>query len=628
MTLRCRRFAALAGMLAVNAVAADPGTTRFAELVDLELEQLTRITVTSASRFEERLVDTAASIFVITGEDIRRSGATSLPEALRLAPNLQVQRADANQYVASARGGLTSTANKMLVLVDGRTIYTPLFSGVFWEAHDLLLADIERIEVISGPGSTLWGTNAVNGLISITTKRASATRGALVTGVGGDLERGIAARAGAVLGEHADYRVYAKYWERDALKLASGASAADASERRQAGFRGDWASGGSKATLQGDVYSAQVDTLGGRRDISGGNVLGRWSSALQASDVTAQAYFDRAHRDHVGSFRETRDTFHVEAQQDLRRRGDHRLVWGASYAWSSDDTEQRPAISFLPASKTLTTAALFAQDEWSFASRWKATFGARLERNNYTGLEWLPNARLSWAPDDARLVWMSLSRTVRSPSRIDRDAVVPGVPPYVLANNDSFEGETANVAELGYRARLQPGTSLSLTAFHHRFHGLRIAEPTGGHVVFANGADARVSGLEGWLESILTPDWRVTAGFTAMRESTALEPGRASADASPYGNNPRRTYSLRSLWNVTRAHEVDVAWRYVSSLPDPVVPSYSSLDLRLGWQASRNLEVSAVVQNVLDRAHAEFGPEAARGVIGRSWFVRVTFSPW
>ena len=615
---------------AVPAAASGAETTpvRYAELADLELEQLASISVTSNARREERLVDAPASIFVITAEDIRRSGVTSITEALRLAPNLQVVRGDSNQVVVSARGGLTTTANKMLVLVDGRTIYTPLFSGVFWDAQDVVLEDIERIEVVSGPGSTLWGTNAVNGLISITTKPASQTRGGLFVAGAGNQERGAVARAGATLGERTDYRLYARYWERDHRSRGNGTAAVDESERWLTGFRADWASHGSTATIQGEAYGARVDEAGGPRDLSGGHVLARWTSRGGTSDVSAQAYFDRTNRDHVGSFREVRDTVDAEVQQAFKDTGAHRLVWGGNLRASRDRTAERPSLAFVPSSRTLDTASLFAQDEWSLRRDLKATFGLRSEHNSYTGFEWLPNVRLAWTVAPEHLAWGSFARAVRSPSRIDRDVAIPGTPPYLLRPNDTFDSEVADVFELGYRGRVAPRTSLSLTAFHHRFRDLRTVEPSGAQLVFANGADGTMHGLEGWVESVVTRDWRLTAGFTLMREGVQLQEGRVNLTDPPTGNNPRKTAQVRSLWNATPDHEVDVAWRYVGALPAPAVPAYVSLDVRLGWRVSRQLDLSLAVENVLDHEHAEFAGEAVRAVFGRTWFLKATWSPW
>jgi iron complex outermembrane receptor protein len=596
-----------------------------AEIADLSLEQLTQITVTSASRREERLLEAPASIFVITAEDIRRSGATTLPEALRIAPNLQVVRGDTSQYVVSARGGLGGTANKMLVLIDGRTVYTPLFAGVFWDAQNVLLEDVERIEVISGPGGTLWGTNAVNGVVNITTKPASKTPGVLAFGGAGSQERGAGGRIGGALPGGGAYRAYVKYFDRDAYSLEGGASALDQADRWQAGFRTDWERAERTLTLQGDAYSASVGNLAGDRPLSGANVLVRMRQQRGPdSDLLVQAYYDRTEREHVGSFKERRDTVDVEAQVSSKPWTSHHLVWGGNYRASHDRTEDRPALSFLPASRTLSLASLYVQDDVDLGGGLSATAGVRAERNSYTGLEWLPNLRLTFAATPDNVLWGAISRAVRAPSRIDRDVFVPGAAPYLLVANDAYRSEVADVAELGYRVRLARGVSLSLTAFHHRFRDLRTVETGSAPLVFGNGARATTRGLEGWADFLVTRDWRLVGGFALLSESASFDPGSVPETALP-GNDPRRTASLRSLWNVTRRHELDLTARYVGRLSDPEVPAYSTLDARFGWRLSRNLELSLLVSNVFDRRHAEFGPPAIRAVFERTFFVKATW---
>lgn len=596
------------------------------DIADLSLEQLTSITVTSASRREEKAIEAAASIFVITAEDIRRSGARSLPEALRLAPNLQVVRGDTSQYIISARGGLAGTANKMLVLLDGRTVYTPLFSGVFWDAQDMFVGDIDRIEVISGPGATLWGTNAVNGVINVISKGLAKTQGVFLYGGVGDMERGGGARVGGALPNGGHYRVYGKYVDRDAHQLVTGATARDSADRRQAGFRADWDGDVRAITMQGDIYSANVDNLSGERPISGGNLLARWRQQQgPGADFMLQAYYDHTEREHSGSFKEQRETYDLEVQQGLKAGAGHRLVLGAGYRTSRDKTELRPSLSFQPAERTLGFASFFLQDEIDWGSRLSATLGVRAEHNTYTGVEWLPNLRLSFAATRDQVFWGALTRAVRAPSRIDRDANVPGVPPYVLVRNDAYDSEVADVAELGYRARYGDKLSVSLTAFHHRFRDLRsitLSSP----LMFGNGGYGTTRGVEGWGDYLVTRDWRLVWGFFYMKQAEGLDPGNAAVDALVLGNDPKRTASLRSLWNVTRQVEFDVTARYVGALPAPAVPSYTNVDLRLGWRVLPRLELSLLIGNVADRKHPEFSTPAIRALFERTYFVKATWS--
>lgn len=623
---KIQRLGLLAPVLMAAHFGAFAQAPTLASLADLDLEQLSNLRVTSASKREERVVDAAASIFVITAEDIRRSGATSLSALLRLAPNLVVVAGDGHQSIKSARGGLAGTANKMLVLIDGRTIYTPLFSGVFTDALALMLEDVDRIEVISGPGSTLWGTNAVNGVINVISKPGRDTRGGLLAAVAGNKQRGASLRHGWEAGG-GDLRVYGRYFDRDENRLASGASARDSGERGQVGFRGDWARGAGQFTLQGDAYSAEIDNLGGLREASGGNVLGRFTRRLgEGSSYYVQAYVDRSERMHTGSFDEERTTVDIEAQHQSRPWDRHQFAWGGGYRASRDRTIPTSALGFMPPARTLHFASLFVQDEMRIGEKLRATVGLRAERNDYTGVEWLPNVRLAYNHSPDTMLWSALTRTVRSPSRIDRDLTVPGFPPFVIAANDSFHSEVANVAEVGFRGNLGGRSTLSFTAFHHRFKELRTLEPGDDGLRLANGAHGRVSGLEGWGDLRVTPTWRLVAGFLYQRITTGLDPGSVNLTEPPLGNNPRRTASLRSQWNVTPSVQLDLFARYVGAMPNPAVPSYSQLNARLGWQATRDLELSFNASNLLDREHAEFGAPAARAVFTRGYFVKAAWS--
>src|SRR5258706_16193115 len=385
-----------------------------ADLADLSLEQLTRITVTSASRREEALIEAPASIYVITQADIRRSGATSLTEALRLAPNLQVARADTNQYAITARGFNNTLANKLLVMIDGRTVYTPLFSGVFWEAQDLVLADVERIEVISGPGATLWGVNAVNGVINIITYPASRTQGEYAYAGAGNMERGSAVRHGGAFGEDGHFRIYAKYFERDGRRSATGTDIADDSRMFGGGRRADWGGGRSHFTVQGDAYKGDVEHSP-QREFSGANVLGRWTRTFDGgSAFRAQAYYDHTSRRHENSFFEDLDTFDVDLQHTLRPSPRHEIVWGAGYRLARERVENSASRAFIPPDRNLTWTNIFAQDEFQLAEGLSTTLGAKAERNPYTGVEWLPSLRGAWQAEPSRLFSGALSRAVRA----------------------------------------------------------------------------------------------------------------------------------------------------------------------------------------------------------------------
>ncbi len=601
------------------------------DLAELSLEQLANITVTSASRRPERLIDAPASIFVITGGDIRRSGATTLTEALRLAPNLQVAAIDNNQFGVSARGFNSTTANKLLVLIDGRTVYTPLFSGVFWDAQGVMLEDVERIEVISGPAATLWGANGVNGVINITTLPASRTQGTLVTGFAGGNERGGAVRSGGALGEDGHYRIYARYIDIDANRLASGASLRDEALRRQAGFRADWRLPGDGAfTLQGDAYRGDGSNLAGLRETSGSNLLARWEGHDGDASSRLQAYFDRTDRDHAGTYGETLDIFDLEFQRTSPLARSHELVWGAGYRYGSDHVRNTPSIAFLPADKKMQWGNAFVQDQVALSSELQLTLGVKVETNPYTGHEWLPNARLSWQASPEHLLWAALSRAVRAPSRIDRELYVPGQPPYaVIAGNDEFESELAQVAELGYRAQVSQSLSYSLTAFAHRFPNLRSVEAATAGPVLANGIEGRLHGIEGWGTYRVSPALRIAAGFLAMEHHLQVRPGVVDLRGfSALGNDPKLTAFARANWDFLPGRELDVAVRYVGELPDPIVPAYAVVDARLGWKFSSSLEASLLVRNLGNRGYAQFGTSAARAEFEREVLLRLTWKIW
>ena len=600
------------------------------DLADLSLEELSNIEITSVSKRPERLLDAAASIFVITGEDIRRSGATSLPEALRLAPNLQVARVDARNYAISARGFNGPFANKMLVLIDGRIVYTPLFSGVFWDAQDVLLEDVERIEVIDGPGGTLWGTNAVNGVINVITRAAKDTQGTLLVAGASNRENGTALRYGGATDNGGHYRVYSKYSDYDDTKLANGSSTFTGWRRTQVGFRTDWGSTSEGFTLQGDAYDGdlhQASTSAIR--IGGANLLGRWDKKLaDGSQIRLQAYFDHTERDQPLAFNENLDTMDVEFQHSVRLPEQQNLVWGAGYRFAWDRVQIQPGagFAFLPASLDMRWGNVFAQDEIALRDDLRFTVGMKLESNIYTGTERLPSARLAWKPTVNRLVWLAASRAVRAPSRFDRDLFAPATPPFGLAGGPNFVSEVSDVYEVGYRAQPTTAVSYSLTTFYHAHDKLRTTEPGPGGAVFSNKAEGHTSGVEAWGSWQAARAWRLSAGFVIQAQRLQLTSDSGdTAGVSALGNDPSNYWSLRSNWNLTERHEFDLTLRHVSGLPNPVVPAYTAVDARLGWRVRRDTELSLTVQNLFDPGHVEFGAPAAASEIGRTVFLKLAW---
>ena len=632
--LNSRRICTLAAAaaFALSAQQGQSAQTEARDLADLSLEQLGNILVTSASRREQPLGSAATSIFVISAEDIRRSGATSLPEALRLAPNLFVARADTNQYAISARGFANVLANRLLVLIDGRIVYSPLFSGVFWEAQDVMLEDVERIEVISGPGATLWGANAVNGVINVITRPARDTQGALVALGGGNRERGGAVRYGGTIGGGGHYRAYAKYFDRDSTKRANGTRILDESGRGQAGFRADWNTPDRTITVQGDVYQGDIEQqAGGSRDLGGANLIARWTQQLAGgSRLQGQAYYDRVERDQPGSIREVLDIVDVEIQHAVALGQRNQLVWGATYRHANEDLRNlAPAVlGFIPESRDLTWYSAFVQNEWRLRPDLALTLGVKAEHNDYTGLEWLPSARLAWAITPERLIWTALSRTARAPSRIDREFFSPAQPPFLIAGGPTFESEVARVFELGYRAQAAPTLSYSLTGFYHDHSRLRSFEPRAGGAVLENRISGSTRGIEAWGSWRVLPTWRLDAGWVELRQRLAPDSDSLSTvAASGHGNDPRRWVTLRSALDVTPRHELDVALRYVASLPNPQVPSHTALDARFGWHVSKALTLSLLLQNLFDPGHPEWGAPANRAEYGRSFFVKALWRP-
>lgn len=601
-----------------------------ASLADLSLEELSSIRITSVARQPEPLKDAAASVYVITGDDIHRAGARSLPEALRLAPNLQVARIDASQYAITARGFNNSVGNKLLVLIDGRTVYTPVFSGVFWDQQDVMLEDVDRIEVISGPGATLWGANAVNGVINVITKSSADTQGVLADGGLGDRDRQAAARYGGRTAEGATYRVYARASDVRGDRTTVDAPAIDARKMVQSGFRLDADAGAGRFTLQGDGYETDGDerVFGpfnfGAIDASGANLLARYNRRLgDASEVQVQGYLDHMSRRDAVVLHPSVDVADLEAQHALTR-GAHRLVYGGGYRVSHDSEEQTLAAMFLPPSDTLHWWNVFAQDEVALAERLTFTAGAKVEHNDYTGAEFLPNLRLGWRASPVHFFWTSVSRAVRSPARFDRSVASPLFP---SIGGPDFVSEVAKVYELGYRASASR-VSFSATAFLHDWDRLRSGTTL--PLELENKISGRVTGTEMWGTFQASERWRLMAGAVTLHESLALEPG----STDPVGtenvtlrNDPSRQYMLRSSLELSADKELETLVRHVSALPNPVVPGYTALDLRYAWRPKRGVELSVTAQNLLDPAHVEFATSAAPPVeIERALFFAVRFS--
>ncbi|UOD28648.1 TonB-dependent receptor [Massilia violaceinigra] len=592
-------------------------------LLDFSLEQLSDIVVSSVSRQPARLADAPISLYVIGASDIERAGARTLPEALRLAPNLQVARSDGANYAITARGFSTTIENKLLVLIDGRSVYSPLFSGVFWDAQDVVMEDIERIEVISGPGATIWGANAVNGVINIITRNAADSGGVLLSMDGGRLERGATVRQGGRLDGGGAYRVYAKAIDIDDYPDAPGGGM----ERRQAGFRSDWKHGANAASLSADVYRSNVHRRGGAEMRGmGANLLGRASGTLaDGSDWRVQASLDHTERVQDGTGAQRLDVIDLELQHGTRLGQRHNLQWGGGYRHAWDRVNGGTVLEFFPADKDLRWANVFAQDKIQLSSTLRMSIGVKLEHNTYTGTETLPSMRMAWNASPTSVVWGALSRNVRAPSRFDRDLYVRNASGgYSIAGGPAFVAETVRVAEIGYRAQPLPSLSYSLTAFASDYDRLRTLEPRPSApqpaAQFANLGEANTRGLEFWSRWQPLPRWRLVAGLVLQDIDASLDP--ASRDASAAlgvgTNDPGSYWSLRSSHELSDALQAELALRRVGQLPQPVVPAYYELDVRVAWQPRPHLELALSGQNLLHPSHAEFGPPATRRMIERA----------
>ncbi|HEX6997149.1 MAG TPA: TonB-dependent receptor [Gammaproteobacteria bacterium] len=617
------------GLLASAVTAQEPAPS----LADLSLEELGQIEVTSVSRQPEPLAAAPASIYVITREQIRRSGATSLGEALRLAPNLLVARIDSVQYAISARGFNNAVGNKLLVLIDGRTVYTPLFSGVFWDQQDVLLADVDRIEVISGPGATLWGANAVNGVINVITRPAAETPGGLVSVAGGDFEDRLAVRYGGSLGEHGSYRVYGKSLHAENTLRATGESALDEWRRHQAGFRADWTLDRDTVTVQADVYDGQSQdrgTVNGidfeRVEVSGANVLGRWTRRLaNGSELRVQSYFDHAEREDLLFFRPEADIFDVEVQHGLSV-ARHEFLWGGGYRRSSDRIQPGLAARFIPESRDLEWWNAFVQGRMALGDKVEVTVGLKLERNDYTGTESLPSVRVAFKPTAERLLWGALSRAVRAPSRFDREVFFPGTPPFLLVGGPNFQSEVADVVEVGYRVEPLERLSYSVAVFRHDWDKLRsgTAVPT----QIENRIEGPAEGVEAWATWRITDAWGLRAGLLTLDKDLRLEPGSTDplgVENDTLANDPERQWSVGTSLDLAHGLELDVTVRHVGSLPHPYVPHYTAVDARLAWRAQPGLMFGLRLKNLFDEGHPEFGPPPVYSELPRSALLDVSW---
>ena len=665
-----RPVALALALAAAFAPMASPGAT--GDLFDLDLTEVLSLEITSVSKKPQTVSRAAAAVHVITPDDIRRSGATAIPELLRMVPGVQVGQISSSVWAVSARGLDGRFTNKLLVLVDGRSVYSPSFSGVYWDVQDTAIEDIERIEVIRGPGATLWGANAVNGVVNIITKSAASTQGGLLSVRAGSMERGSGlVRFGGKAGELGSWRVYAKGFDRDAtVQAATGADAGDDWRQSRAGWRFDLVPGARDAlTIQGDYYTGRAGELTNLNfltppfnavartsvKVDGTNLLLRWQRELSTSDsFTLQATGDHTSRDWPVHFDESRSTWDVDFQYRSRRLAGHDLVAGVSYRYSHDSLSRTdtgmlaaalPFATITPSSAGRKLSSVFLQDDITLVpEKVIFTVGGKLERNDYTGVEFQPNLRLLWTPAQSTSVWGSVARAVRTPSRVDQGGVVnflvqapsATLPAPVLFQSTGEAGAESLVAyEAGIKHRFDATLSGDLSVYYNDYEKLRTGElldpvcmpsraavplclfiPGQTHILqltrVANDASGHSHGAE------LALDWRPASSLRFQAALTfyrmkMIEAGKAFT-TDRENSAPRRQASVRMAWNPRRDVDVDLWLRHVGYLSDigysfPMA-AYTELDARLAWRPRSDVEIALVGHNLLHKRHAEFKSES------------------
>jgi iron complex outermembrane receptor protein len=618
----------LAGWLLAGA--AQAATANSVEgLGELSLAELSQLEVTSVSKSPEPLQNAPAAIYVITHDDIARSGATSVAEALRLAPNLQISQYSASNYVAGARGfagaeDAQNFSNKLLILIDGRSVYSPLFSGVYLDVQDVVMDDVDRIEVISGPGATLWGANAMNGVINVITRDSYVTDGSLLSAGVGNQERTLSARYGAKLGDALAYRIYGKLFERDQLELANGDGAGDDWYKGQLGFRSDWTGPADTLTTQGDVYRG-LQSLPGAPDqrVEGGNLLGRWQHQTGGgSQWQLQSYYDYSQRgDPDGGLNLALQTGDVELQQRLSR-GAHRLIWGAGLRLHHYQVYDATSLAFDPAEQNLWMGNLFAQDSIALSDRLDLTVGLKFESATYSGVSPLPDLRLGWRVTDTALLWASASRAVRAVTPFDHDVVesIPGV--VLLSGNHGFKTERVNAYEIGYRGQPSANLSFSASLFYDVYNDLRNVEYRPDPDLFIlqwdNQMRGQTYGFEAWAKWQATNWWRLSPGLRTLHKNLEYKPGAMPPiGLAESGDDPREQWLLTSSMELGAALSLDATLRHVGTLPEPRLKAYTELSTSLAWRAWRGLDLSLSGNNLLGSDHQEY-PSPAGEFIGRS----------
>ena len=649
-----RRLIALGLLGTFLAVTVSAQSQNIPDVTAISLEDLMNMQVTSVSKRAQKVADAAAAIFVITQDDIRRSGASSIPEALRLVPGLEVARIDENKWAIGSRGFNGRFDNKLLVLIDGRSVYTPLFSGVYWNVQDVLLEDVDRIEVIRGPGATLWGANAVDGVINIITKPSQLTQGGMVSAEVGTEERTTeSAQYGGKVGDSTYYRAYTKYSDWVPSKDAAGQSTFDGWHTMRGGFRMDTApTRVDSLTIQGDLYhtdygetltvptlmSPYSSTFPNTGDYSGGDILGHWSHAFARSSTSLQMYYDNTNTTDNSVFTDHESVYDIDFQHDLHIGESQELIWGLGYRSIEDSNGSSPTVSLLPSHSNLNEFSSFVQDEVSLLdSRLRVTIGSKFEHNDFTGFEVQPNIRFVGVVSKNQSLWAAISRAVRTPAlteeglRLNEQAVPPGTPPFnsplpvmeAIFGSNQFQSEDLLAYEVGYRVQATNTFSADIATFYNSYTNLRSAEPgtpfvegspnpTDVVVPFtaSNKMGGGTYGAELFADWKVLPKWRMTGSYSYLqmdinKNANSLDP----TPDNPDGESPKHQWYLRSSLDLPKHLEQDLTLRYVDRLPSLNIPSYYSLDANLGWRPVPKLELSVSAENLLNDKHVEFIPE-------------------
>lgn len=620
------------------------GTENLEYLKSLDIADLLATEITSVSKKPEKLANAAAAAFVITAEDIERTGARNIPEALRMVPGLQVAQITASSWAISARGFTDLFSNKLLVLIDGRSVYTPLFSGVFWELQDTVIEDIDRIEVIRGPGATLWGANAVNGVINIITKSSSDTEGYLVsTGIGTSHKLMASGRIGGGFGEQNSFRLYAKGNIHDGNVKENGDDAHDSWNNLRSGFRTDmFVSEQSSLTITGDIYKGEEevtyrfpgvlpeemseDTL----DYKGGNILGKLETTRTNGSVySLQAYYDYSTTDSLVPS-ENRHTADLDFQYKFDFGASHEIVWGLGYRLANDDINSTPILRFDPESKTDHLYSGFLQDEITLVEdTFWVTLGSKFEHNDYSGFEVQPNLRFRWKPVQNQTIWAAVSRAVRSPARADHDidsAAAATIGPMgnrvvsKILGQDDFEAEELLAYEAGHRWSPRPNLSFDTSVFYNVYENQRSLEqgapfldtvagvpaivvPT----YIGNGVDATTYGIEFLGSWNPTDQWKLYLSYSYLHVDFEGDPGvDLSRQSYEEEDSPTHQFQFRSYYDINDSWSFDTDIYFVDELSDRNIDAYLRIDCRLGFQINDELHISLNLENITEDQHAEF----------------------